>query len=145
MTGRVLVTGVDAEGRSCALTHDPITLIGDLSDGGIAYSPLYAAAGTPLIAAAGGRAADNFDLGVAPGAVSWMVVEYAPRMTFSMHHTDTVDLDTVLAGSVEIVLDDGAHELAVGDCVVVAGVDHGWRAGPDGCRLGVMALGAPPP
>ena len=145
MTARILVTGVDAEGRSCAVRHDPITLIGDLSDGGIAYSPLYTAVSNPSIAGGGGRAADYFDLGVAPGATSWMVVEYAPRLTFSMHHTDTVDLDTVLAGSAEIVLDDGTHQLVAGDCVVVTGVDHGWRAGPDGCTLSVMAIGASSP
>ena len=86
MTARVLVTGVDAEGRSCAVKHDPIMLIGDLSDGGIAYSPLYAAEPNPSIAGNGGRAADDFDLGVAPGAISWMVVEYAPGMALSMHH-----------------------------------------------------------
>jgi quercetin dioxygenase-like cupin family protein len=145
MTARVLVTGVDAEGRSCAVKHDPIAIIGDLSDGGIAYSPLYTAVSNPSIAGNGGRTTDDFDLGVAPGAISWMVVEYAPGMSFSMHHTDTVDLDTVLAGSVEIVLDDGAHALAAGDCVVVTGLDHGWRAGPDGCRISVMAIGASSP
>ena len=47
MTARVLVTGIDAEGRSCVVKHDPITLIADLSDGGIAYSPLYSATSNP--------------------------------------------------------------------------------------------------
>ena len=81
--------------------------------------------------------------GIASGAISWIVVEYAPRVAFTMHNTDSVDLDTVLAGSAEITLDDGVHELAVGDCVVVTGVDHAWRAGADGCRLSVMSIGVP--
>lgn len=106
---------------------------------------LYATASSPSIAGTGGRVADHYDLGVASGAISWIVVEYAPRVAFTMHNTDSVDLDTVLAGSVEITLDDGVHELAVGDCVVVTGVDHAWRAGADGCRLSVMSIGVPSP
>lgn len=71
-----------------------------------------------------------------------MIIEYGPGVTFPMHHTDTVDFDIVLSGSVELILDDGVHRLASGDSVVVTGVDHGWRAGPDGCRLSVVAIGA---
>ena len=40
-----------------------------------------------------------------------------------MHHTDTIDLDTISSGSIELLLDDGAHSLERGDCVVVAGVE----------------------
>ena len=116
MNARVLVTGVDSAGRSCVAHHRAVT-----------YS------------------CDKSTDGIASGAISWMVVEYAPRVAFSMHNTDSVDLDTVLAGSVEITLDDGVHELAVGDCVVVTGVDHAWRAGADGCRLSVMSIGVPSP
>jgi quercetin dioxygenase-like cupin family protein len=62
-----------------------------------------------------------------------------------MHHTDTVDFDTVLSGSVELTLGDGMHQLAAGDSVVMTGVDHAWRAGPEGCRLNVMSIGVLPP
>lgn len=144
MSGRLLITGVDAAGRSCAVQDEQITLQGDAGLHGVAYSALYGTASSPSIAS-GGRAANTLDLGVANGAINWLMIEYGPDVTFSMHHTDTVDLDTVLAGSVELVLDDGVHPLAAGDSVVVTGVDHAWRAGPDGCRLSVVALGASPP
>jgi hypothetical protein len=62
-----------------------------------------------------------------------------------MHQTDTLDFDLVVAGSMDLVLDDGPHHLGVNDCVVVTGVDHAWRAGPDGCTLSVFLLGTPPP
>jgi quercetin dioxygenase-like cupin family protein len=75
----------------------------------------------------------------------WFVVEYQPNIELPVHHTDTLDFDVVLAGSVELTLDDGPHSLEAGDCVVVTGVDHGWRAGPEGCRLSVLALGTAPP
>ena len=61
-----------------------------------------------------------------------------------MHHTDTLDFDLILDGSVELILDDGTHLLRAGDCVVMTGVDHGWRASSDGCTTAALALGTPP-
>jgi quercetin dioxygenase-like cupin family protein len=144
MSGSLLITGVDASGRSCAARDEPVTLQGDAGRGGLLYSVLYAAPSLPSISA-GGRGADHLDLVVPPGALRWTMIEYAPGAEFSMHHTDTVDFDAVLSGSVELILDDGAHPLAVGDSAVVTGVDHAWRAGPEGCRLAVMTIGAAPP
>jgi quercetin dioxygenase-like cupin family protein len=145
MSERLLITGVDASGRSCAAQDGPVTLQGDANLEGILYSVLYATPSHPSISAGGGRVADLLDLGVPPGAMRWTVIDYAPGGAFSMHHTDTVDLDVVLSGSVELILDDGGHLLTVGDSVLVTGVDHGWRAGPEGCRLNVMTVGASPP
>ena len=144
-TNRLLVTGVDASGHSCAVQDGPITLQGNAGVDGILYSVLYATPSLPSISTGGGRAADFLDLAVPPGAMRWTVIDYALGAGFSMHHTDTVDLDVVLPGSVDLILDDGEHPLAPGDSVVVTGVDHAWRAGPEGCRLSVMTIGAPPP
>jgi hypothetical protein len=144
MGGRALITGVDADGRSCVVQDDAVTLQGDARLPGVLYSVLFGTPSTPSIPQ-GGRASDVLDLGVAAGAINWMMIEYGPGVTLSMHHTDTVDFDTVVSGSVELVLHDGVHALATGDSVVVTGVDHAWRTGPDGCRLSVVAIGALPP
>jgi hypothetical protein len=105
MSGRLLITGVDASGRSCAARDEPVTLQGDAGRGGLLYSVLYSAPSLPSIAA-GGRVADLLDLVVTPGALRWTMIEYAPGAEFAMHHTDTVDFDVVLAGSVDLILDD---------------------------------------
>jgi hypothetical protein len=144
-SGRFLVTGVDASGRSCAARDDQVTLQGGDGLEGILYSVMYATPSLPSISAGGGRAADAFDLGVAEGAMDWKVIDYAPGIEFSMHHTDTVDFDIVLSGSIELILDDGGHPLAAGDSVVVTGVDHAWRAGPQGCRVSIISLGVAAP
>ena len=141
-SGRFLVTGVDAAGRSCATRDDQLTLSAGLE--GLRYAMMYATPTLPSISTGGGRAADTLDLGLSAGAMDWKVLDYAPGMEFSMHHTDTVDFDTVLAGSIELILDDGGHPLAAGDHVVVTGVDHAWRAGPDGCRISIISLGVSP-
>jgi quercetin dioxygenase-like cupin family protein len=145
MSGRLLVTGVDESGRSCAVQDGPVEMQGDAGLGGVLFSVLYAAPSLPSISTGGGRVADLLDLVVAPGALRWTAIEYAPGAEFSMHHTDTVDFDVVLSGAVDLILDDGAHPLAVGDSVVVTGVDHAWLAGPQGCRLSVLTIGASPP
>jgi quercetin dioxygenase-like cupin family protein len=142
--GRLLITGVDAAGRSCAARDARVTLQGNPGMQGLQFSVLYDAPSLLTISTGGGRAADLLDLVVAPGALRWTVINYAPGAEFAMHHTDTVDFDVVLAGSVELLLGDGAHPLTVGDSAVVTGVDHGWRAGPQGCRLNVMTIGASP-
>jgi quercetin dioxygenase-like cupin family protein len=140
---RLLVTGVDAAGRSCAARDGPVTLQGDAGLGDILYSVLYATPSAPSIDGGGG-VADFLDLAVPPGSMRWTAIEYGPGATFSMHHTDTVDFDVVLSGSVELILDDGAHLLTVGDSAVVTGVDHAWRAGGEGCRLNIMTIGVSP-
>jgi quercetin dioxygenase-like cupin family protein len=61
-----------------------------------------------------------------------------------MHRTDTLDFAVILEGSVELTLDDGVHPLLPGDCVVVQGVDHAWRAGEQGCVLCGINLGTAP-
>lgn len=140
--GRLLVTGVDDAGRSCAVQDGPVQLEGFPGFEGILYSVLYKTPSPGI--SSGGRAADTLDLGVPPGSVTWNMIDYGPGVAFSMHHTDTLDLDQVLSGSVELILDDGAHPLEAGDAAVVTGVDHAWRTGPDGCRLSVISFGVSP-
>jgi quercetin dioxygenase-like cupin family protein len=142
---RLLITGVDAAGRSCAAQDGPLPLQGGDGLEGILYAVLYSTPSLPPISTGGGRAADTLDLAVPAGALRWAAIDYAPGAEFAMHHTDTVDLDVVLSGSVDLILDDGEHQLAVGDSVVVTGVDHAWRAGPEGCRLSIITIGASPP
>ncbi len=45
-----------------------------------------------------------------------------------MHTTDTVDLDLILSGELDLELDDGAEvHLRRGDCVIQNGTRHAWR------------------
>jgi mannose-6-phosphate isomerase-like protein (cupin superfamily) len=137
---RRLVTGVDASGRSCVVEHTPLTL----NEASVGHSAVdvYSTGSAPPAARPPGHAG-FYDLGVLPGTLHWQIVEHKPNMLAPMHHTDTIDLDIILEGSVELGLDDGMHPLEPGDCVVVAGVDHSWRAGPAGCRLSVLSIGTP--
>jgi quercetin dioxygenase-like cupin family protein len=139
---RVLVTGVDADGRSCGHFQDPGAFAA--SSAPIAVRELYATATGPLPPRPPGSA-QLIDLGLAPGQVRWIVVDYEAGAATPHHHTDTWEFEVVLSGSVDLTLDDGVHHLHLGDCVVMTGVDHSWTAGPEGCRLSVLSIGTPPP
>jgi quercetin dioxygenase-like cupin family protein len=135
---RTLVTGIDANGQSCVLEE---TVLGPP---GSTTGAFYETPGAPPPPRPAGRG-DFVDIGPPAGIARWLVVPMEPGYEYGMHQTDTIDFDTVLAGNIDLILDDGPHPLDAGDSVVVAGVDHAWKAGPGGCTLSVLFLGTPPP
>jgi quercetin dioxygenase-like cupin family protein len=137
---RVLLTGVDAEGRSHAISHATPEFVEAAP--GFSFADVFTIATPPGPRPEGH--AELHDLGIAPGAVHWMLVDYAPGASTPHHCTDSYDFEVVLAGSIWLTLDDGVHHLEAGDIVIMTGVDHAWRAGPEGCRLSVCCLGTPP-
>ncbi len=140
---RNLITGIDSSGHSCTVEETVVTLE-PAGAAGISSAFLSATSSASPPSRPPGRANTN-DLGVGPGRVSWVVVEYEPNLYFPMHNTDTIDFDIVLEGSVEVGLDDGLHLLESGDLIVMNGVDHSWTAGPAGCKISVTMIGTPPP
>jgi hypothetical protein len=83
----------------------------------------------------------TYDIAPPPGDARWRIVSFPPGGAHEMHNTASVDFDVVVAGSMSLELDDGEHQLDVGDCVAVTGVDHAWRPGPAGCVMAVLTLG----
>jgi quercetin dioxygenase-like cupin family protein len=138
---RVLITGVDADGRSCVIGEE--VGLDPTPDGKFHFGVAHRTASAPPPARPPGTA-DHMDVQVPAGIVQWILVDYEPNAVQENHHTDTIDFNHVLEGTVDLVLDDGVHPLRAGDGVVVNGVDHAWTAGPDGCRLSVLFLGTPP-
>jgi quercetin dioxygenase-like cupin family protein len=138
---RVIVAGVDPDGRSCVLRDGEVQF--DQVAPGLAAFGLFRTFETPPPARPLGHG-ELVDLGVEAGLCSWNVWRHDPRAEFPMHHTDSLDLDVILEGSVELVLDDGVHPLERGDCLVVQGVDHAWRAGEQGCVMVALNLGSAP-
>jgi hypothetical protein len=127
---RILLTGLDENRRSTVLREL------DASD---FSTTLYQHASAPQLPPRGATAFR--DLHVPPGGVRWTVLNFAPNTEFELHETDSVDLDVVVAGSIDLVLETGTHHLDAGDGVVIAGVAHGWRVG---CTFSVVLLGASP-
>jgi quercetin dioxygenase-like cupin family protein len=139
---RLLVAGVDDQGRSCVVSDQQVSLDSDPSAQGFWFANLFETTSAPPPARPEGRA-DRLDVALEPGRVRWQLIDFHPGVNYPMHHTDTVDIDIVLTGSVELTLDDGIHVIEQGEAVVINGVDHAWTGGPEGCRLSVTFIGTP--
>jgi quercetin dioxygenase-like cupin family protein len=147
---RSLITGVDAEGRSCLLEEAPVVPAA-VGGHGVSVARVFATNESPPAARPPGLG-QTVDVRLEPGLLRWMAVEHQPSRlhdgpvtSTTMHHSDALDLIFVQEGTAELVLQDGAHAVAAGDFVVTPGVDHAWLAGPDGCRFVVVSVGMPPP
>ena len=79
----------------------------------------------------------------APGRAAWGLYEQAPGSVFPMHFTATTDLLAVLTGETKLILDTSEVDLAAGDYVVIRGAAHSWAAGPSGCVISSVVIGAP--
>jgi hypothetical protein len=148
---RNLVTGIDAEGRSCIADEAEIVTEPVGAYAGLKMAALFRVDQSPPRPRPPALA-DTVDVQLPPGHVRWMIIEHAPYAerraetgATTMHHTDTLDFVFVQHGSAELVLHDGAHQVSVGDHVVTTGVDHAWKAGPGGARLLVVSIGTPIP
>jgi hypothetical protein len=131
---KAVVTGTAPGGRSCV-----DRVVDDLTTGGV-FDVWASVGGAPSLGL-DRDAPDLMDLGVSPGGVRWVTANFAPGQEAAMHWTRTIDFDTVLRGSIELLLEDAVVALEPGDCVVVRGVRHGWRAGPSGCTFTSAVLG----
>ena len=148
---RLLITGIDAEGRSCIVEESEIEPTPTSGIPGHAMALLYRITESPPPPRPPGLAR-YIENSLAPGLMRWMVIDFAdpstydgPNQSAGLHHTNTNSFLSVQSGSIEFSLQDGVHELRAGDCVVITGVDHAYVAGPDGCRLLVAQIGVPAP
>jgi mannose-6-phosphate isomerase-like protein (cupin superfamily) len=147
---RKFVAGVDTDGRSCLVeTADvaPSAAPGH----GVSVARVFMTDQSPPGPPSPGLG-ETVDVGLAPGRLRWMVVDHPPHeiddgpvTATTMHRTNAFDLVFVEEGSAHLVLQDGEHEVGPGDFVVTPGVDHAWKAGPNGCRLVVVSVGMQPP
>lgn len=65
-----------------------------------------------------------------------------PRHPF-MHRTKTVDYAIVLAGEIDMLLDESEVRLKAGDVVVQQGTNHAWvNRGKDACRIAFVLIDA---
>lgn len=138
MTGRRVITGVGADGKSRVIADAPIPAAGE---GGVGVVNLWSHPAIPADNAApleAGSPAFAFEQLFGAG-YAFMYAEYAPglgRDDPGMHATPTADHMVVIEGECVLVLEDGEVTLRAGDTCVVRGVRHGWRNDTDRvCRL----------
>jgi quercetin dioxygenase-like cupin family protein len=133
-----VVTGLGPDGRSRVLERRDLSSAPDHVVVEKVWSTEELPPRVPQSLETQGEAAD---IGVPQVGSSWLIVQWPPGADAYMHRSDTLDYDCVLSGQVTLVLEDGEVELNAGDTVVIPGVLHGWRAGPEGCVSSAIVLG----
>lgn len=129
---RRVVTGLDAQGRSCVLFDD------------VAQTVIWSADEAPVdnsgTADAGGMHASFPTTGA-----QFMFADLPPGMLSPMHATDTIDYTVVVSGEVMLITETGETKLRAGDVFVQRGVVHAWRNDShEPCRM-VSVLAAAKP
>jgi quercetin dioxygenase-like cupin family protein len=137
---RSLVAGTDDAGRSCILTETPIAERDVHAEGPSFRTTIFELRETPPGARPPGRGGYH-ETGLEPGHADFLVLQMPAGIEHPYHHTDTLNFYTVIEGSVEVILDDGPHNLETSDSLVLPGIDHGWRAGSSGCTLTILNIG----
>jgi quercetin dioxygenase-like cupin family protein len=74
------------------------------------------------------------------------IVRYEPGVSPRNHRTDSIDYAVVMAGAIEMELDDGVVvKLKAGDVLVQRGTVHNWvNRGPAVCAIAFVLISAKP-
>jgi quercetin dioxygenase-like cupin family protein len=86
-------------------------------------------------------------LGTAPpqNGSRFIVMEFAPGIESEMHRTETIDYIVMLAGEIDMAMDDSTVKLRAGDIMVQRGTNHAWiNRGTEPARLAIVLLDAKP-
>ena len=76
----------------------------------------------------------------------FMIAEYPPNNSPTMHRTETIDYIIVLSGKIDMEMDEGkVVTLGPGEVMIQRGTYHAWRnKGPDVCRMAFVLVDAVP-
>lgn len=136
---KLYITGVNSAGRSCVVETRELALGGPPAFTYASESPV------PKLVRSGANAQLLTQHG-APGSFSSAVFGWTPQMYTDPHRTISLDVDTVLEGSVILGLEEGEVVLRKGDVVVLPGTVHTWRGTEEtGLVLYCVQAGAPTP
>lgn len=145
MNLRRIVTGHDGEGNS-VIEIDEVTSNIVSRRPGHSSSIVWTAASVP---ADNNLAMDEAMRDVSDCAaqgVIFRVIDYAPGVASRMHRTMTVDYAVVMAGEIDMMMDNGKSvHLRAGDVIVQRGTVHDWiNHGTVACRIAFVLIAAKP-
>jgi mannose-6-phosphate isomerase-like protein (cupin superfamily) len=80
-----------------------------------------------------------------PGGSRFVIIDYPPGNTGTMHRTETIDYIVVVAGEIDMVMDDATVHLRAGDTMVQRGTNHAWfNRGTENARIAFVLIDAQP-
>jgi quercetin dioxygenase-like cupin family protein len=141
MSGRVIVVGQDAHGRSCVVSDSVI----GATNGKFVSQHLWKTDNLPPEVEASRRMPhEPAVLVTAPGGSSFVHATFPPGFESPMHRTDSLDYGVIIAGSATLGLSSDEVDLDVGDCWILPGLPHLWRTGGSGVTIACTSLGLGP-
>ncbi|MCK1474968.1 cupin domain-containing protein [Bradyrhizobium sp. 197] len=147
---RRVVTGPDAKDSKSAAIMDGRIAIAPLAND-LGSANLWVTSGLPIIPSKGDTRDKSVGVSPPENGTQFGVVEFAPfnadRPTPPIwHRTRTVDYVVVLAGEIDLMLEDSMVHLKAGDTVVQQATNHAWvNHGKETCRLGFVLMDAKMP
>jgi len=141
---RRIVTGVDGDGRSVGALDGPAPVA--LRTGDVTITDLWQTGGVLTSVDQGGDSPGDYELEPVGGGVSVRAIELARAHDpgdAGWHTTDTIDVDVVLSGAVELWLPDLEPKVvAAGEVIVQRGTHHKWvPVGDEPFRMASVMFG----
>jgi hypothetical protein len=147
---RLIVLGVDDAGQSCVASTTELAFTPIPNIPGVSHTSLYRTSESPPPPCPPPAQGKQIESTLPPGCVNWYIIDHEPPTEHEthagteLHGRNMIDLVVVLEGGGALILADGEHPVTAGDCIVMAGIEHGMRTGPEGSRLMSFAIGASP-
>lgn len=138
---RRVVTGLNAEGKSCVIIDGPIP-----AEPGASAALAWRTAAVPADNSGSEDPVAPYTLDMLhPTGSAFTICEFKPGADGGYHATDTIDYLIILKGRVTLLLENGEAALKPGDFVVDRGTVHGWRNDSDeSCIAAAVNLPALP-
>jgi mannose-6-phosphate isomerase-like protein (cupin superfamily) len=140
---RRVVTGHDAEGKAIVVIDETATT--EVRRPGAEAAVIWSSESFP-VSNDGSEDESRREVGttLANGTV-FRILHLDPGNSPRMHRTDSIDYAVVMAGEVDMELDDTVVHLKAGDVVVQRGTIHNWRnSGSEPCTLAFILIDAKP-
>lgn len=169
---RRIVTGHDASGKAVVVRDGPAPNVLIRAVGGLVSTQLWRTFATPAdntgdddpvvgeivtppppngsvfrIVEFGpiGQDAEALDNSAIAAALGAKAADGAANRHPFMHRTDSIDYAIVLAGEIDMLLDDSEVHCATGDVIILRGTNHAWvNNGAVTCRIAFILIDAEP-
>lgn len=144
---RRVVTGHDAAGVAIVLQDAPLVEVKQGKSGVLTH--LWNTKATPADIRIGTDIADPgrepHVTAPPPDGSRFVIIDYPPGNSGTMHRTETLDYVIVLEGEIDMDMDGSSVHLVAGDVLIQRGTNHAWmNRSAANCRVAFVLVDAEP-
>jgi quercetin dioxygenase-like cupin family protein len=141
---RRVVTGHDNAGKAIVTIDEQVKNIASARPGAIACV-VWSTQGFPVSNEGDGDESTRKVGTTLDNGSVLRVVEFSPGVQRRMHRTDSIDYAVIIAGEIDMELDDSTVHLKAGDVLVQRGTIHNWvNRGTAPCTIAFILIAAKP-